>query len=118
MPISTQLPTYSSTIPNSFFSSPVELHSSIITSHDYNHRREDALEHLLNELASTLAPFVDYRQEHDPYRMQYINHARIKVVPLSTAAAIRNNLYTFDTLPFTETEINAALRYTYPERFI
>ena len=118
MSTSTQSSTYSSTIPNSFFSSPVESHSSIITSHDYNHSREDALEHLLDELASTLAPFVDYRQEHDPYRMQYINHARIKVVPLSTAATIRNNLYTLDTLPFTEAEINFALRNTCPERFI
>lgn len=118
MSTTTPSPTYSSITPNYSSSAPIELRAQITSLHNYDNSREDAVKHVLTKLTSALAPYVDYRQEYDPERMQYTNYGSIKVVPLSTAAIVRNNLYTLDTLPFTEAEINAALRHTYPERFI
>ena len=118
MSTTTPSPTYSSITPNYCYSPPIELRAKVVSLHNYDHCREDAVEHLLTKLASTLAPYVDFRQEYDPEHMQYINYGSVKVVPLSTAAIVRNNLYILDTLPFTEAEINAALHHTYPERFI
>ena len=118
MPTTTQLPTYSSITQSSSFNAPITLRATITSLHNYNNSREDAVDHILAKLAASLTPYVDYRQDYDAERMQYITYGSVQVVPLGISAVISNELYALDNLRFSEAEIAHALRHTYPERFI
>lgn len=110
--------TYSSIIPSYSSSNLTELHTTH-TVHSYCEiDRHDIIKHMINNLTPNLFGFMDVRRDYSGSNDTYVYCGRIKVAPLSTKSTVLNDLYTLDTLPFTASEINTALRHTYPERFI
>ena len=110
--------TYSSIIPN-YSSSPLtELYSTYTVPSYVDMDRADIVDHMMHGLYSKLSPFIDIRRDYDVSNSTYTYYARLKVAPLAVTSMVRNNLYTLDTLPFTETEIDAAIANTYQERFL
>ena len=118
MSTTTPSSTYSSIIPSYSSSNLTELHTTY-TVHSYCEiDRYDIIKHMINNLTPNLFGFMDVRRDYSVSNDTYVYYGRIKVAPLSTKSTILNDLYTLDTLHFTASEINTALRHTYPERFI
>ena len=118
MSTTTPSPTYSSITPNYSSSALTQVYATFTDTSYQELDRVEVLEHLIHGLIPKLLPFMDILKDYDIARGTYAYHGRLNVAPLSVKHTIRNNLYTLDTLPFTEAEINSALRSTYPERFL
>ena len=118
MSTSTQSPIYSGTTQNYSSSALTQVYATFTDTSYQELDRVEVLEHLIHGLIPKLLPFIDILRDYDIARATYTYHGRLNVAPLAIKQTIRNNLYTFNTIPFTEAEINTALRHTYPERFV
>ena len=118
MSTTTPSSTYSSIIPSYSFSNLTELYYTYTVPSYVDMDCTDIVDHMMHGLYSKLSPFIDIRRDYDVSNSTYTYHARLKVAPLAVTSMVRNDLYILDTLLFTESDINAALRQAYPERFI
>ena len=118
MSTSTQSSIYSNTTPSYSSNTLTQVHATFTTPAYNDLDRTEVAEHLLHSLTPKLLPFMDILRDYDVANGTYSYHGRLTVAPLSIKQTIRNNLYILNTMSFTEAEINAALRYTYPERFV
>ena len=118
MSTTTPSSTYSSIIPSYSYSNLTELYATYTVPSYYEVDRHDIIKHMINNLAPNLFGFMDVRRDYSVSDDTHVYCGRIKVAPLSTKSTVLNDLYTLDTFPFTASEINTALRHTYPERFI
>ena len=103
-------------LPNIRHQPPVTLQASADYTYDVD--LVDVTSHLLLDLADKLRPYVTIEQcfDHSYLRDRYT--ARISLVPLDTRQCILNDQYTYNSQHFTRAEIDAAIAYTYPERFL
>ena len=118
MSTTTPSPIYGSIIPSYSSSNLTELYTTYSVPAYVDMDRTDIVDHMMHSLIPDLSPFIDIRRDYNVSNDTYTYYARLKVAPLSTKSTVLNDLYTLDTLPFTASEINTALRHTYPERFI
>ena len=118
MSTSTPLPTYSSIIPSYSSSNLTELCATYTVPSYYEADRHEIVTHMVHSLTPNLFVFMDIRRDYNVSNDTYVYRGRIKVAPLTTESTVLNDLYTLDTLPFTASEIDTALRHTYPERFL
>ena len=118
MSTSTPSSTYSSIIPSYSSSNLTELYATYTVPYYYEADRPEIVKHMVHSLTPSLFAFMDIRRDYNVSNDTYVYRGRIKVAPLTTESTVLNDLYTLDTLPFTASEIDTALRHTYPERFL
>ena len=97
--------------------SPVRLHATISYSDSVPltlHVRDQLIYDLLPSIADHIA--IDC--EYDPYHISTTFHAELVVLPLDTKHLVQSDHYTYNQQHFTRAEIDAAIQYTYPERFL
>lgn len=103
--------------PLKVITSPVRLRTEVSYSDNVPftlHVRDQLANNLLHDAAN----YIIIDRAYDPYRMSTTFHAQLALLPLDTKHQVQSDRYTYKQQHFTHAEIDAAIQYTYPERFL